>query len=349
MKLLLITQKVDKDDDTLGVYHRWIEKLAEKTSHIIVICLYRGRVELPENVRVVSLGKEDGRSRIKYIIRLYRYLREYDKNYDTVFVHMNSEYVVLAGWWWRFKKRKIVFWYNHFFGDLKARVAFFFANTILHTSPFAFSANRKKSKVMPVGIDTNYLVSDPNIKREKNSFLYLGRISPIKNIDVLIKAAKILKSKKKKFKLTIVGGPTEGKKIEYDYWQKIEAEGRSLSDKIKFVGPIPYTETLFFYNSHETFVNLTNSGSFDKTTLEAASCESLVLVSNTTFESEFTASLQQKLMFKEKDYYNLAKKMEELIDMNDLEKNDTGKELREYVIKNHSLNKLTTELLDVLK
>ena len=29
-KLLFITQKVDKDDDILGVYHRWIEKLAER-------------------------------------------------------------------------------------------------------------------------------------------------------------------------------------------------------------------------------------------------------------------------------------------------------------------------------
>ena len=43
-KLLFITQKVDKDDDVLGVYHRWLEKLAEKLDMIYVICLYKGRV-----------------------------------------------------------------------------------------------------------------------------------------------------------------------------------------------------------------------------------------------------------------------------------------------------------------
>ena len=59
MRLLFITQKVDKDDDVLGVYHEWIAGLAEKLEKVSVICLYRGRVELPDNVSVYSLGKEE--------------------------------------------------------------------------------------------------------------------------------------------------------------------------------------------------------------------------------------------------------------------------------------------------
>jgi hypothetical protein len=34
VKLLFITKKVDKDDDVLGVYHRWIEELAKKVQQI---------------------------------------------------------------------------------------------------------------------------------------------------------------------------------------------------------------------------------------------------------------------------------------------------------------------------
>jgi len=30
MKLLIITQKVDIDDDNLGFFHRWLEKFSEK-------------------------------------------------------------------------------------------------------------------------------------------------------------------------------------------------------------------------------------------------------------------------------------------------------------------------------
>ncbi len=117
-KLLFITQKVDKDDDVLGVYHRWLEKLAEKLDTIYVICLYKGRVELPSNVEVYSLGKETqsdtdlrgwrrGFTRIKYILRFYKYIWSLRNCHSSVFVHMNPVYVVLDGWFWKLKRKKV--------------------------------------------------------------------------------------------------------------------------------------------------------------------------------------------------------------------------------------------------
>ena len=34
MKLLIITQKVDINDDNLGSFHNWLEKMAEKTNEL---------------------------------------------------------------------------------------------------------------------------------------------------------------------------------------------------------------------------------------------------------------------------------------------------------------------------
>ena len=74
MKLLILTQKVDKNDTTLGFFHRWIEEFSKNYEKIIVICLYKGEYNLPQNVEVYSLGKERGVSKIGYVLNFYKYI-----------------------------------------------------------------------------------------------------------------------------------------------------------------------------------------------------------------------------------------------------------------------------------
>jgi len=59
MKLLIITQKVDMNDDVLGFMHGWINEFAKHCEKITVICLQKGEHELSDNVKVLSLGKEN--------------------------------------------------------------------------------------------------------------------------------------------------------------------------------------------------------------------------------------------------------------------------------------------------
>ena len=101
MRLLIITQKVNKNDPILGFFHRWIEEFAKRFEKLTVICLEKGEYSLPENVRVLSLGKEEGRSKAEYLSRFYRYIWEERNNYDAVFVHMNQEYVLLGWKFWK--------------------------------------------------------------------------------------------------------------------------------------------------------------------------------------------------------------------------------------------------------
>ncbi|MDO8559053.1 MAG: hypothetical protein Q7R84_01860, partial [bacterium] len=101
MKLLIITQKVDINDDISGFFHRWIEKFSEKFDSLNVICLQKGEYSLPSNVRVFSLGKENGKSRISELNNFYKYIWRLRKDCDAVFVHMNPVYVVLGGFFWK--------------------------------------------------------------------------------------------------------------------------------------------------------------------------------------------------------------------------------------------------------
>src|SRR4051812_25119270 len=101
MKLLLFTQTVDEDDLYLGFFHAWIEELAKHFEKITVVCLKEGKHFLPENVEVLSLGKEHGTSRLTRALRVLGYSYQRRREYDSVLVHMNQEYILLAGWMWK--------------------------------------------------------------------------------------------------------------------------------------------------------------------------------------------------------------------------------------------------------
>ena len=107
MRLLIITQKVDKNDPILGFFHRWIEEFAKHCESVIVICLQKGEYNLPQNVKVLSLGKESKHSNIRYIVCFYMYLWQERNNYDSVFVHMNQEYVILGACFWKLWYKKV--------------------------------------------------------------------------------------------------------------------------------------------------------------------------------------------------------------------------------------------------
>ena len=120
MRLLILTQKIDAEDSILGFFHEWVREFSKNTESVLVICLERGIVNLPQNVRVFSLGKESGSSRFGYILNFYKLIWKYRKEYDSVFVHMNQVYVLLGGLFWKLwhKKRQKVGGILNWFSNL---------------------------------------------------------------------------------------------------------------------------------------------------------------------------------------------------------------------------------------
>ena len=64
------------------------------------------------------------------------------------------------------------------------------AHNVFYTSPFSYTARFKHSRRMPAGIDTELFSRNAGITRQPRSILYLGRISPIKKVDVLIQGGR---------------------------------------------------------------------------------------------------------------------------------------------------------------
>src|SRR3989344_63543 len=343
-RLLFITQKMDKDDDLLGVYHQWVAKLAEKVEKISVSCLYRGRLELPANVNVFSLGKENGASRLKYLFNFYRYLWRLRHEYDKVFVHMNPEYVILGAKFWKLLGKKIFLWYYHPLGGLRARLAICLSDLVFHTSSLAFAAHYKKARKMPVGIDTDLFHRLPAISKKPNSILYIGRISPIKKLEVLLDAAKILSAKNLNFSITITGEPSKPSEIAYAEKIKNRAQSLLAQGRIEFIKSLPNYQTPELYNHHELSVNMTPSGSFDKTIIESMACETPVIASNKSLRDV----LPKELIFEEENAKELADKIEAFLHLPISDKREVGVTLRDIALRHHSLRSLIDRLISFL-
>lgn len=196
---------------------------------------------------------------------------------------------------------------------------------------------------MPVGIDTNTFFRDKAIERKGHSVLFLGRISPIKHLDVLIGALSILDKEGIVFTVGIYGNPADKDK---EYYKKIRAQAVDMEKKKKiiFYGGIPNTQTPSKYNQHELFVNATPSGSFDKTILEAMACECIVVASNGALKD----IISERFLFKEGNVADLAEKLRDAMFLQNNEKIDYQVNSRHHATQ-HDLSFLAEQLFVSLR
>lgn len=336
-KLLIITQKVNKNDPVLGFFHRWIEAFRERFESITVICLEEGEHALPSNVRVMSLGKEQGLTRMGYLARFYRFIWRERKQYDSVFVHMNPEYVVLGGILWRLMGKKVNVWYTHKAVTMKLRLAALLAHRIFSASRESFRLASPKLEIVGHGIDTDlFAPSDSFSANEVVEILSVGRIAETKGHHIIIEAVSRLREKGIRVHLSVVGAPVTDADCAYEKLLK-EKAGSAVS----FVGPIAHANLIPFFRKADIFVNASETGSLDKVVLEAMACGVPVVSSNDAARA-ILSQFDARLVFPSGDSDALAQNMEALISSGD--RIALGSALRREVETKHSLKPLIDRL-----
>jgi len=161
----------------------------------------------------------------------------------------------------------------------------------------------------------------------------------VKNYEVLIEAAEILKNENLDFEIKLAGRPMlEKDKVYFEELKKLIKE-KNLEDKIIFIGSVPYKDIADFYRSGDLFVNLSETGSLDKAVLEAMSSGLPVLTSN----EAYFGMLEEKYLTKN-DPKEIAEKIAYFIK----NKINFAPELRQIVVKNHSLQNLIDKITQVL-
>lgn len=255
MKLLITTQALDANDPVLGFFVRWVGEFAKHCEQVTVICLRKGDYSLPPNVRVFALGNGTK------ALRAYKLIKgayTFRGDYDAVFVHMNPEYIVAAGWLWRILRKRVVLWYMHKSVDLKLRVATLFVNAVVTGSRESFRLPTKKLTILHHGIDTDYFSPDPLSPRGSH-WLSVGRLTVSKRHDLIIREAaeahKILR---------IAGeGPERA---------NLEALAKECGGQVEFLGGVAHGGLRDEYRQAALFMHRSETGSLDKVVLEALAC-----------------------------------------------------------------------------
>jgi len=303
--LLIITQKVDENDDLLGFFVGWLKEFAKKFNKVFVITLAKGDYELPDNVFVYSLGKEkyansapppygSGNpnaliriiSKFVYLFRFYKILFKFVPKSSGVFCHMSPIFAI-ASWPAAFIFRKrIILWYLHRSVTLRLKLAEKIAYKIATAAKESLNLKSRKIVELGHGID----IEKFKFERKFDDFssrpieiLSVGRISKIKDYETLIKTARILKDRGLDFNLKIVGRPIMS--YDFDYFEKLKKliQELKLENFIEFAGFIPYSRITDYYRKSNIFINLAPDGGIDKVVLEAMVSGCIIFTSNQAF------------------------------------------------------------------
>lgn len=347
MKLLILTQKVDKQDDVLGFMHRWIAQFAAQCEAVTVVCLFEGVHTLPKNVRVFSLGKEKGVGRFGFVWNFFRIIWRERAAYDAVFVHMNQIYVLLGGLLWRMMGKRVALWYAHGAVSASLRVAERMVDVVFTSTESGFRLPSLKVRVVGQGIDTDYFCPAQEVVREGFKIIVVGRISPVKDYETLVLAVEKLRGEIEGLSVEIIGGAGLPEHRFYlEALQKMVLEKKN-EGIVNFVGPRSNDDILQRLQQADLFVNTSLTGSLDKAVLEAMSCGVVTLTCNEALREVFGPYTNQ-LMFEKKDGDGLAEKIRFMEAMGFEERRKVGMRLREIVVGYHGLERFIRKIISLI-
>jgi glycosyltransferase involved in cell wall biosynthesis len=277
MKILILTQKVNRKDSGLGFFHSWIEEFGKNFVFVTVICLEKGEYSFAENINILSMGKENRKSRLRYLYFFYKFILRERKKYDCVFVHMNTEYVILGILFWFFLRKKIYLWYAHTDVNFKLRLALFFSSKVFTSTENSFPIKTNKLNVVGQGIDSVLFKFKKDLNLKK--ICTIGRITKIKNLDILIDSIILLHKRKIKVTFDIFGEAIFKKDLILFKKLNKKIEEKNISDFIKFKGSVFNYEVPSILKKYGIFLNA-SQGALDKAIIEAGMTGRVVITSN---------------------------------------------------------------------
>ncbi len=343
MKLIVIVQKIDINDDNLSFFHRMLEKFSERLDKVYAICLSEGEYHLPKNIKVLSLGKERGYSKIRQLWRLQKFLLAHLSEARGVYVHMGPVFAIASFPLAKIFGKKLILWYAHGATPLKLKIAEKLVDNIVTSSPDGCRLSSKKIEALGQGIDTELFrpVQEARLPREAGllSFrlLYAARLVPVKGHVTLIEAMNILINQRNvcNINLKIMGTPLVEPEKKYLADLKEQAKNYKLNEHIEFLAGAPHAKMPEYYQEADLFVNPSSTGSLDKVVLEAMAAGCLVLTCNEAYKK----ILADKYIFEKGNANDLADKITNLMTA------PADPQLREIVVKHHNLNNLIDKII----
>lgn len=347
MKLLFLTQVLDRQDAILGFVPRWIEGMARHVEALRVIALELGDLSgLPANVDAREVGRK---GRLVRWLRYQRFLREaFERDgFDTVLGHMVPRYTLLADRRARAAGAAHFLWYTHGGVDARLRKAERLVDAVFTASAESFRIESAKKIVTGHGIDVAHFDSGERAPERPARLLAVGRLTPAKDALTTVAALELLVGKGRDVHLDWVGGGLHANDGEYRARVQSAITAAGLDARVHLHGSVPYLEMPEHYARSTLLLSASRTGSVDKVVLEAMAARRPVVTSNESFPELLRplGAEAGELCFPAGDAGALAARVEALLQRGDDERLALGSRLRRIVAEHHEVDDLMRRLV----
>ncbi|HEY9874257.1 MAG TPA: glycosyltransferase [Candidatus Obscuribacterales bacterium] len=173
------------------------------------------------------------------------------------------------------------------------------------------------------------------------TFVFVGRLTFDKGIDILLKAIKIIRESSDKFQVLIIGDGGEASVF------KTMASDLGISDCVKFLGKLSSTEIFPIVRSALALIVPSRwQEAAGYVVLEASSLQTCSLVAHVGGLPEIAG--YDNLFFERENFQELANAMKRCLD-NPSEAIERGKLANQYVIENFSPSMIADQLIEICR
>ena len=323
MRLVVVTQAVDRRDPVLGATVPKLRALAERVDELVVLALREGEHGLPANVRVKSIAAPSQSLRgARFAAALAPELR---RRPVAVLAHMAPIYAVLAAPLARPVGVPVLLWFTHPRDSRLLRTATRLSSAVLTVDERSFPFTTPKLRAIGHGIDVDAFACSNVSDREPLRALSLGRFSRVKRYELLAAAVARVDG----VELELAGPSLSADDNAY-----------RASLAVRTLDPVPWSGVPELLRGYDLFLSATAAGSADKAVYEAASACLPVLASSPAFAS----LLPDELRFETED--ELVDRLRALVALSSHERGAIGRQLRARVERDHSVDRWAERVLE---
>jgi glycosyltransferase involved in cell wall biosynthesis len=196
---------------------------------------------------------------------------------------------------------------------------------------------------LPNAIDTELFHPDNN-KKEDNLILYLGRITPVKGLHILLDSLRYLR---RPVHLVIVG-PANDLRYYKIIQRLIEKENQRGENQVEYLGVLPLKEAIKFYQMATAFILPSYWEAFPVTILEALSCGTPVIATPVGGVPEIIKNHETGILVPPGDPPRLAEAIDHLLENEDV-RLKMAREGRKLVEEQYSVENACIKLCLIYK
>lgn len=340
-RVVFITQHVDPAHPALAATLPKLEALARIVDEVVVLALTAQPRALPPNCRIHVFGKGNKLVRTaRFAVALERAVR--GERPVVVVAHMVPLYAILAAPQVRLRRIPLLLWYTHWRATIALRLAERLVSGIASVDRRSFPLPSRKVSAIGHGIDlAEFRCREAPATRQELRVLSLGRYSPAKGYETVIRAIGLAAAAGSPGRLRLVGPTlTDEERLHKQALAQLCTQ-LDLDHLVSLEDAVPRERVPALLADADVLVNNMRAGAPDKVVYEAAASCVPVVASNPVFDE----LLPEALRFHRDSPEELADRLRTLRSLAPDEVGQLGRGLRERVASGHTSDSWAAGLL----